>query len=116
MTRPGGLVERRHFGRRNTAIHGWIIVPGRPRVPCLVRNVSEGGALLECTPPGWLPYYFTLQIDCKGFTAFCEVRHTKETWIGVRFDRVTAQVEPIASWSPLVEDSWAGERKPQLVK
>jgi PilZ domain len=116
MTSPVGFVERRQFGRRNTAMHGWIVLPGRPKLACLVRNVSEGGALLECAAPKWMPFSFTLEIDCKGFTAECEVRHQKETWIGVRFERITAQSEPIATWSPLVEDSWAGERRPQLVK
>jgi hypothetical protein len=110
------FIERRQFGRRTTAIHGWLVIEGRPKIPCLVRNVSEGGALLECEVPAWLPFRFHLLIDCKGFSAWCEVRHSKESWIGVRFERVDAAPIPIASWSPQVEDAWAGGRKAVLPK
>jgi hypothetical protein len=115
MTSAAGFVERRQFGRRTTAMHGWIVLPGRPKLACLVRNVSEGGALLECAVPKWMPFSFTLEVDCNGFMAECEVRHLKATWIGVRFERIKAQPEAIATWSPLAEDTWAGGRKLQLV-
>jgi hypothetical protein len=116
MSVPAPFVERRQFGRRNTAIHGWIMIEGRPKLPTLVRNVSDGGALLEGDVPAWLPFRFQLVIECKGFSAWCEVRHSKERWIGVRFVRVDAEPVPIASWAPHVEDTWTGERKPLLVK
>ena len=32
--------ERRQFGRRHTYLHGWVSVPGRPRLPCIVSDVS----------------------------------------------------------------------------
>jgi hypothetical protein len=104
-------VERRQFGRRTTCLHGWVMLEGRPRIPCLVRNVSEGGALLECEVPKMLPFRFSLVIDCKGFQAWCEVRHHTEHWMGVRFVRVDKVEEPITEWSPLIEDQWTGKAK-----
>lgn len=107
---PRPFVERRQFGRRKTCLHGWVVVDGRPRRPCLVRNVSEGGALLEFEIPKVMPYRFTLIIDCKGFEAWCETRHTGETWMGVQFVRVDKIEAPIAHWSVEMEDAWAGKR------
>jgi len=102
--------DRRQFGRRNTCLHGWMSIEGRPRIACLVRNVSEGGALLECDVPKVMPYRFGLIIECKGFEAWCETRHQKERWIGVRFVRFERVEEPIAQWSPELEDNWAGKK------
>ena len=103
------VVERRQFGRRNTCLHGWLIIEGRPRIACLVRNVSDGGALLECAVPKSIPFRFSLLIECKGFEAWCEARHHTEQWLGVRFVTVQKIDEPIAQWSPQLQDAWAGK-------
>jgi hypothetical protein len=105
------FAERRQFGRRTTCLHGWIQIEGRPRINCLVRNASEGGALLECQVPKIIPFRFGLVIDCKGFEATCEARHHTENWMGVRFVTVKKMEEPIERWSPVVEDAWAGKGK-----
>jgi hypothetical protein len=110
MQTPNAFVERRQFGRRNTCLHGWMMLEGRPRIACLVRNVSEGGALLECEVPKVMPYRLGLIIDCKGFEAWCELRHQTERWVGVRFVHFERVQEPIAHWSPEVEDAWAGKK------
>jgi hypothetical protein len=105
-------VERRQFGRRTTCLHGWVIIDGRPRMACLVRNVSEGGALLEFPVPKVMPFRFSLSIDCKGFEAWCEPRHHTETWMGVRFVRVERIEQPIAEWSMEHEKAWSGKAAP----
>ena len=110
MRADPSIVERREFGRRKTSLHGWVVVEGRPKIACLVRNVSEGGALLECQVPKALPFRFVLVIDSRGFQALCEVRHQTEAWMGVRFVNVDRIAEPIAKWSPELEDAWAGRR------
>ena len=110
MYNAPAFVERRQFGRRKTCLHGWLAIEGRPKIACLVRNVSEGGALLECEVPKVLPFRFSLEIDCKGFQAVCEPRHQTQTWVGVRFVRVDKIEEPIAKWSPELEDAWAGKK------
>ncbi len=84
MTKNTGP-EQRQFGRRQTNLHAWISVPGRPRLPCTVKNLSIGGALLELDAPAWLPYNFQLTIEATRFVTMCEVRHNSATAIGVRF-------------------------------
>ena len=38
MSKPGNPADRRQFGRRQTSLHAWISVPGRPRLPCIVHR------------------------------------------------------------------------------
>ena len=104
-------VERRHFGRRVSCLHGWLVMEGRARIACVVRNVSNGGALLECPVPKVLPFRFQLVIDCKGFEATCELRHKGETWMGVQFVRLVKVEQPVTEWSPLLEEAWAGKSR-----
>jgi hypothetical protein len=77
--------EQRQFGRRQTYMHAWISVQGRPRLPCIVRNISLGGALLELDRPSWLPFNFQLTIDSVKHVTWCEVRHHSANQVGVRF-------------------------------
>ena len=104
-------IERRQFGRRETTLHGWVAVEGRPRIACVVKNISEGGALLELPITKYLPFHFNLVIDCKGFQALCEVRHQSESHVGVQFVRFDEVAEPIAKWCPVTEDAWSGRKK-----
>jgi hypothetical protein len=84
-----GGPERRAFGRRRTHLHGFVHTSGRPAVPCIVRNISEGGALLEFdSDPFWLPSYFTLTIDSDKFAARCEIRRKTPHGAGVMFEAV----------------------------
>lgn len=78
-------VERRYFGRRDTHYTAWINVPGRPRLACVVKDLSVGGALLELEKPSWLPYSFQLMIEATRFISMCEVRRQTDKGVGVRF-------------------------------
>ena len=100
--------ERRQFGRRQSCLHGWVLIEGRPKTACLVRNVSEGGALLELPVPKVLPFHFQLFIDFVGFEATCEVRHKGESWMGVQFVQLVRIEQPISAWSA-TEDAWSGK-------
>ena len=77
--------ERRQFGRRKTYVHGIVSARGRPAVPCIMRDVSEGGALLEVPHPRWFPARFRLVVEATGFETECEIVHRTDTAIGVRF-------------------------------
>jgi PilZ domain len=77
--------ERRQFGRRKTYVHAIIKARGRSAMPCVMRDVSEGGALLEVSHPEWLPPRFRLIIEANGFEGDCEVVHRAEDSVGVRF-------------------------------
>lgn len=78
--------EWRQFGRRWANVHGWLHVDGRPRISCQVRNVSEGGALLEIdATASRIPEQFTLVIQPLQIEIGCEVRHQRNGSLGVRF-------------------------------
>ena len=110
LAQPKAFAERRQFGRRKTSLHAWISIEGRPKIACVVRNVSEGGALLEFPVPKAMPYRFQLIVDCEGFEAWCEIRHSGDTWAGVQFVRVDKTARPISHWQVEAEDAWAGQR------
>lgn len=113
MTKFGGP-EQRQFGRRQTNLHAWISVPGRPKLPCIVRNISLGGALLELDMPAWLPFNFQLTIESTRFVALCEVRHSSGRQAGVRFmsaaEHAAIERQQRASADRLLHDSdaWMG--------
>jgi hypothetical protein len=79
----GRHIEKRQFGRRSVLWHAWVRVAGRDREPCIVRNFSQGGALLEFTGAPPVADRFTLTIDRYDFTSDCYVRHRSATAIGV---------------------------------
>lgn len=78
-------VDRRNFGRRQTVWHAWIYVSGRPRMACLVRNISAGGALLECDVPVWMGHELRLVIEPYDIDVACDVRHKGLHGLGVQF-------------------------------
>jgi len=78
-------VERRSFGRRRRHLQAFINAPGRPPMACIVRNISEAGALLELDHTYRLPTFFTIRIDSDRFSENCELRHTTDHGAGVFF-------------------------------
>jgi hypothetical protein len=107
--------DRRQFGRRQTSYHAWIHVPGRPKVPCMVRDLSVGGARLELVMPPWLPYNFQLTIEATQFTSMCEVRHSGPNSLGVRFmEAAASDYEPLRgadTRSSSAEECWMGDHR-----
>ncbi len=85
MTRPGSSADRRAFGRRPTFQHARAVMSGRPPLRCIVRDISEGGALLDFGEPVSLPYRLRLVWDGSGASAECDVRHVQGANAGVQF-------------------------------
>lgn len=77
--------ERRAFGRRETLIHAIVRIAGRPPEPCIVRNVSAHGALLELPSGLELPEQFRLVIEARGVDVQCQPRRRNGNQIGVEF-------------------------------
>lgn len=101
----GPRPEGRRFGRRETSFTGWIRLPGWSSRVCTVRNVSIGGALLECEHPMTLPFKFELHIPIVNTTYACEARHRSANTIGVEF--VAAQPNDAPSRKrPDHEENW----------
>lgn len=64
-----------------------VLAKGR-QLSCIVRNVSQGGALLEVDDPKKVPLHFRLHIAADQFLAECEVKHRTEHGVGVLFKAV----------------------------
>lgn len=77
--------DQRKFGRRAVAIHATVEVLGRPHFPCLVRNLSEGGALIELIDRADLPPLFGLRLQNSNASIECERTHRTGTAYGVAF-------------------------------
>jgi hypothetical protein len=77
--------ERRAFGRRESFIHAIARLPGRGTEPCVVRNFSDTGALIEFKADFVAPDRFRLDIEAKGFSAVCEAKRKDGRMLGVRF-------------------------------
>ncbi len=70
------------------------IFPGRGRVYCTIRNLSEGGALLSFEDGRLsVPYRFELEIEGFGVRVSCEPRHGGDEGTGVSF--LSGDVKPI---------------------
>lgn len=110
-TNPLSFSDRREFGRRAVFLHGWICVEGRPRLPCLIRDISVAGARLDLNDPvSWLPYRFRLVVDVSRFAADCEIKHHRGRTLGVSFVTRETILEARPYWSPDDAQSWKGSR------
>lgn len=77
--------ERRLFGRRTTRTYAWVEMATRPRVSCIIMNVSRTGALIELMDNVPLPIQFKLVVEHLPGCEFCEVRHQRERSVGLLF-------------------------------
>ncbi|WP_305986345.1 PilZ domain-containing protein [Roseibium sp. MMSF_3544] len=58
---------------------------GLRSIPCVVRNISDGGAMLEFEQPYILPKDFELYIDLEDYEVSCERRWEEGLKCGVMF-------------------------------
>jgi hypothetical protein len=100
-------MERRQFGRRNTSKAGWLLIPGRPRISCKIKNVSPKGALIELEVPSWLPFRFELLVEPENEVQVCEIRHVLSGAIGVQFVASASRLSSIRTKDEVAE--WMGD-------
>lgn len=110
MLKRNDFAEKRQFGRRPANIRAWIRVSGRPPVPCVLSNVSEGGALLNLDRDFWLPYSFRLTSEDKTIDRIVEVRHQQPRRIGVEFVAKAVSEDQLKQIAKRISDfdDWAG--------
>lgn len=110
--------DRRQFGRRTARQLAWILVPGRPKLPCVATSLTPKRAILELQSPKWLPFQFEVLLDGCRTRRLCEVRHATTTAIGVEFAVVHAEAareaRPSAPPTHSDFDEWAGGARPLL--
>jgi hypothetical protein len=80
---PSHIVERRQFGRRRSRLHALIATRGRPPVPCVICDVSDGGAFVEVANPQWLPSRFLIRLVMNGSESECEITRRTAAGVGV---------------------------------
>ncbi len=77
--------ERRQFGRRDSSIAASIAIRGCSAQPCVMRNYSDTGALLEFREPAPQTHMFRLVIADKNIDVLCQVRHRAPRTLGISF-------------------------------
>jgi hypothetical protein len=80
---------RRTVQRLDVNLPGRAIIQGRAPLSCIVRNMSENGALIEFSAAIRLPARFHLEIPDLDTEAYCEICHQRSNRVGVEFVRVT---------------------------
>jgi hypothetical protein len=79
-------MDKREFPRSRVFKAGTIEFHGGG-IDCVVRNMSETGAMLEVTSPVGIPEHFTLILPTDGHHHMpCHVVWRKEKRIGVAFE------------------------------
>ena len=79
------IQDKRHSKRQAVLVRAEIEVLGRPRLACWVRNISDGGALLDLVEKGGLPRAFGLRLANSSVLLECEITHATKNNYGVVF-------------------------------
>lgn len=77
--------EQRKFGRRAVALHAVIEVQGRSHAGCVIRNVSDGGALIELIDKKEMPRDFGLRLGNSNSLIECQIVHANGNSFGIVF-------------------------------
>lgn len=78
--------EKRQFGRRESVVRATVVLPLRPPHACVVRNIGEGGALIDVMDHAHLPHNFRLIFEDENVGIPCRVIHTTGITYGVAFE------------------------------
>ena len=78
-------MEQRTAPRHRVLKAGTIEFDGGP-VTCMVRNMSDAGAMLDVATVAGIPGYFTLILRVDGRRMPCQVVWWREKRIGVAFE------------------------------
>ena len=99
-------------------VHAWIRAEGRPKIACLVRDLSQKGAFLTMEPPSWLPFQFELMVAGEPMPRICELRHVRRDGIGVIFvpQQVVTVAEIFRPKSKEEVEAWLGPTKRKIFK
>ena len=91
------IIDRRSLPRKDVALPAKVGFRSGPPIPCVVRNISPMGAMLEFSDELDVPDMFRIIIESEIFTADCEVRHIKGKNVGVLF--TSNRLEAMARFS-----------------
>lgn len=77
--------DRRAVSRQVVAQPATAEACGRPPVSCLVRDITEQGALIEVTDGSYLPKSFALRLVRGNARIECQIAHVTSGRYGVSF-------------------------------
>jgi hypothetical protein len=78
-------MENQRSQRRVKVFKGAVIAFAGTTVPCMVRNLTESGAMLELKSRAGIPDHFELRIQAESFVRQCRVIWVTEAKLGVSF-------------------------------
>jgi PilZ domain len=85
------ITERRHCQRQRTLMSATLRSRTRTGThSCLVRNLSERGAMLVCTGVAWLPDVFELEIAYRDLRVEARAVWRDNTGMGIAFSGTLA--------------------------
>lgn len=79
------ISRRKHVRRRSNAAGTIEVYEGASRIPCVLENISDGGAGLRFEANVLLPPVFTLSVPSEQVDRRCEVVWRDGNRIGVSF-------------------------------
>lgn len=88
--------EKRQFGRRPSSMRATIRIKGRPDVPCLLSNVSDGGALAFLDHETPMPNSFRLVSEDHAIDHIVELRYQLARMVGVELITPAMSEEQVA--------------------
>ena len=87
------MQERRRTPRRRSYLGGALAFnKGASVLDCLVRDLTETGARVECPPTAFLPCEIDLTISCKGLQGRAHMVWRRGTQVGLAFTTGLARV------------------------
>ena len=91
--------EKRRSPRRAALMPAVIFYPNQnEHVSCMVRDLSQDGALLELPLAKELPLVFWLRLDGETTLRFCSVAWHSENYIGVEFSEQITERRRAERW------------------
>lgn len=77
--------EKRGASRRRVLKGAFIVLSEKaPKLPCVVKNISDTGAAVEVSTTVGIPHSFELIVD--GARHQCQAQWRTQTRIGVKFE------------------------------
>ncbi|MDX2155750.1 MAG: response regulator [Hyphomicrobiaceae bacterium] len=90
------MADERREGKRSRMLKGGVIAfsARHATIPCVVRDLSEGGARLQVAQSSAVPDTFELIVELDGLEVPCQVVWRKVSEVGVAFTGTPSHVAP----------------------
>ena len=100
MEAEGKFVEHRRASRRAAYMQAAIFHPMQSEhLGCIVRDISQDGALIDFSLPGKLPSLFWLRLDGEATLRLCTVAWRTVGQLGVEFSEQIMERRRVERWT-----------------